>query len=59
MLRTPLQRAVTGGVIAGLAFCVSAGLEFQLEVHSTDTYLLHVYNFLRLKISNQQRNVGF
>ena len=32
MLRTPLQRAVTGGVIAGLAFCVSAGLEFQLEV---------------------------
>merc|ERR1712038_1668743 len=36
MLRTPLQRAVTGGVIAGLAFCVSAGLEFQLETTYRD-----------------------
>ena len=42
MLRTPLQRAVTGGVIAGLAFCVSAGLEFQLEVVQIPTYYMFI-----------------
>jgi len=38
LLKKPLQRLVVGGILAGLAFVISAIVEFQLEV-SIDTTL--------------------
>lgn len=32
LLKTPLQKMVIGGLLAGLAFVISAIVEFQLEV---------------------------
>lgn len=50
LLKKPLQRLVTGGILAGLAFIISAIVELQIEVCFRIIYGNFLFGMLAIRI---------